>query len=114
MKTTSGQDTALDALWRVLDRRPGLYRELADASDFGAYLASDARRDDEELLTEGVLAEIIERVLGFPPDAYFPQLSKSGLKPDFTPMDLIAHPFVLDAKSSRQKLVALPTTFHRK
>ena len=27
-------------------------------------------------------------------------MSKSGLKPDFTPVDLVAHRFVLDAKSS--------------
>ncbi len=104
MKKDEAQAKALKALREVLDRRPLLYRELADASDLGTYLANGARQDDEELLTEQILVEILERVLGFPPDAYFPQLSKSGLKPDFTPMDLIAHPFVLDAKSSRQKL----------
>ena len=104
MKKDDPQAQALKALCEVLDRRPLLYRELADASDLGTYLANGARQDDEELLTEQILVEILERVLGFPPDAYFPQLSKSGLKPDFTPMDLIAHPFVLDAKSSRQKL----------
>lgn len=95
---------ALKALRELLDRRAGIYRELADAKDAGAYLIVGPERDDEEILTEPLLAEILERVLGFPPDAYFPQLSKSGLKPDFTPMDLIAHPFVLDAKSSRQHL----------
>lgn len=95
---------ALRALRDVLDRRPRLYSELADAADFGEYLAAGARQDDEEVLTELVLAEFLEKVLGFPADAYFSQLSKSGLKPDFTPMDLIAHPFVLDAKSSKQKL----------
>ena len=102
-----GQPSAdrLSVLLSVLDRRPRAYRELADAADFGAYVDNGARQDDEELLTEEILQEIIERVLGFPPDAYFPQLSKSGLKPDFTPMDLIAHPFVLDAKSSRHRLV---------
>ena len=101
MKKDEAQAKALKALREVLDRRPLLYRELADASDLGTYLANGARQDDEELLTEQILVEILERVLGFPPDAYFPQLSKSGLKPDFTPMDPIAHPFVLDAKSSR-------------
>ena len=104
MKNDHPSVDALDALRAVLDRGPGLYRELADAADFEAYLDNGARQDDEELLTEGILQEMIERVLGFPADAYFPQLSKSGLKPDFTPMDLIAHPFVLDAKSSRQRL----------
>lgn len=104
MKATSAQEAAIEALCELLDRRPRLYRELADASDLEEYLATGARQDDEEVLTEHLLAEILERVLGFPPDGYFSQLSKSGLKPDFTPMDLIAHPFVLDAKSSRQKL----------
>jgi Eco57I restriction-modification methylase len=104
MKVDQPRKEALEVLCGVLDRRPRLYRELADAGDLGEYLANGARQDDEELLTEGILEEIIEQVLGFPLDAYFPQLNKSGLKPDFTPMDLIAHPFVLDAKSSRQKL----------
>jgi hypothetical protein len=105
MKTTEKTHApALEALRGVLDRRNGLYAELADASDIGSYLATDPPRDDEEILTEPILADILERVLGFPADAYFPQLGKSGLKPDFTPMDLIAHPYVLDAKSSRQRL----------
>ena len=104
MKKDQPSADQLSVLLTVLDRRPRVYRELAGAADFGAYLDNGARQDDEELLTEEILQEIIERVLGFPPDAYFPQLSKGGLKPDFTPMDLIAHPFVLDAKSSRQRL----------
>jgi hypothetical protein len=104
MKTAKAQAPALKALRDVLDRRSRLYVELADARDLGAYLASGPPRDDEEILTEPILADILELVLGFPADAYFPQLGKSGLKPDFTPMDLIAHPYVLDAKSSRQKL----------
>ncbi len=104
MKTAKAQAPVLKALRDVLDRRSRLYMELADAPDLGAYLASGPPRDDEEILTEPILADILELVLGFPADAYFPQLGKSGLKPDFTPMDLIAHPYVLDAKSSRQKL----------
>ncbi len=96
---------ALLALRDVLGRRRGIYKRLADVGDAGAYMVVGPDRDDEEILTEPVFEDILERVLGFPVDAYFPQLSKSGLKPDFTPMDLIAHPFVLDAKSSRQKLV---------
>ena len=83
----------------VLDRRPNLYRQLGRASDYGAYLTS-IHADDEEILTEPVLADLLLTVLGFPPDGYFAQLSKSGLKPDFTPVDLVAHRFVLDAKSS--------------
>jgi len=97
---------ALEALRDVLDRRGRVYRELADAADLGAYLEHPPPQDDEEILTEPVLADILEQVLGFPADGYFPQLGKSGLKPDFTPMDLIAHPYVLDAKSSRQRLAA--------
>lgn len=102
----SGIDTkdALRALCDVLDRKGRIYKELSSASDAGAYMVIGPERDDEEILTEPVLGDVIEKVLGFPPDGYFPQLSKSGLKPDFTPMDLIAHPFVLDAKSSRQRL----------
>ncbi len=106
MKTDKTKAPALEALCDLLDRRDGVYMELADAQDLGAYLARGPARDDEEILTEPILADILERVLGFPADAYFPQLGKSGLKPDFTPMDLIAHPYVLDAKSSRQRLSA--------
>jgi hypothetical protein len=104
MKPGKAKKTSLEALREVLDRRAGVYRELADAADFGAYVDREPPRDDEEILTEPLLADLIERLLGFPADACFPQLGKSGLKPDFTPMDLIAHPFVLDAKSSRQRL----------
>ena len=106
MKSGEVNAVALKALREVLDRRRGAYMELADAPDLGAYLELGPPRDDEELLTEPILADILEQVLGFPADAYFPQLGKSGLKPDFTPMDLIAHPYVLDAKSSRQRLHA--------
>lgn len=93
-----------EAVRAALDRQAGRYREINGARDFGDYLARDVPREDEELLTEPVLSDFLERVLGFPTDAYFPQLSRSGLKPDFTPVDLVAHRFVLDAKSSRQTL----------
>ncbi|HEY6551360.1 MAG TPA: hypothetical protein VIY71_09205, partial [Solirubrobacterales bacterium] len=106
MKRDNVHAVALKALREVLDRRNGVYMELADASNLGAYLELGPPRDDEEILTEPLLVDILERVLGFPADAYFPQLGKSGLKPDLTPMDLIAHPYVLDAKSSRQRLHA--------
>ncbi len=59
---------------------------------------------DEQTLTEPLLQRIVERVLGFPADAYFPQLGKSRLKPDLTPNDLIAHSFVLDAKGTDESL----------
>ncbi|MGO9320713.1 MAG: N-6 DNA methylase [Solirubrobacteraceae bacterium] len=94
----------LHALAALLDEQAGRYRELNGARHLGEYLDRARTREDEELLTEPILAALIERVLGFPPDAYFPQLGRSGLKPDFTPIDLVAHRFVLDAKSSTQDL----------
>lgn len=101
---TSSLSQLLEGLRKVLDRHRGHYKELAGAADFGSYLAARTSREDEEILTEPILSELIEDLLGFPKDAYFPQLGRSGLKPDFTPMDQIAHPFVLDAKSSAQDL----------
>jgi hypothetical protein len=98
--------TGLQALVALLDEQAGRYRELNGARNLWEYLDRARTREDEELLTEPILAALIERVLGFPPDAYFPQLGRSGLKPDFTPIDLVAHRFVLDAKSSTQDLVA--------
>ncbi len=97
--TAGAQSSPLAALRECLDRRAGVYRRLNGTRNVATYLAT-ARGDDEEILTEPILADVLERVLGFPPDGYFPQLSKSGLKPDFTPGDLVAHRFVLDAKSS--------------
>lgn len=96
----------LTALAALLDEQAGRYSELNGARQLGEYLIRARTREDEELLTEPILAKLIERVLGFPPDAYFPQLGRSGLKPDFTPIDLVAHRFVLDAKSSTQELAA--------
>ncbi len=94
----------LTRLAALLDEQAGRYRELNGAQHLGEYLIRPRTREDEELLTERILADIIERVLEFPADAYFPQLGRSGLKPDFTPIDLVAHRFVLDAKSSTQLL----------
>jgi hypothetical protein len=104
MKLGKSEKELVDRLRAALDRYKGRYRELNGAGDLGTYLARPRPREDEELLTEPVLAEILERLLGFPADAYFPQLGRGGLKPDFTPHDLVAHRFVLDAKSSTQDL----------
>ena len=106
MKQDSGVDLddRLAALAGCLDSQAGRFETLRGVSTYGDYVQAKGDRADEELLTEPVLALIIEKVLGFPTDTYFPQLGKSGLKPDFTPIDLIAHPFVLDAKSSDQDL----------
>jgi type I restriction-modification system DNA methylase subunit len=104
MKLAKTEKETLDRLRGVLDRPKGRYRKLNGARDLGEYLARDRPREDEELLTEPILADLLERLLGFPPDAYFPQLGRGGLKPDFTPTDLVAHRFVLDAKSSTQDL----------
>lgn len=87
----------------VLDRRKGLFTAINGARTFDDYLSRGTSHEDEESLTEPLLADFLERVLDFPPDAYFEQLSRSGLKPDFTPVDLVAHRFVLDAKSSGQR-----------
>jgi hypothetical protein len=101
---SSAGTTILESLGAALDGFTGRYRELAAADDFAAYLKAKREGADEETLTEPVLRAIIEHVLGFPQDAYFEQLGRSGQKPDFLPMDLIAHPFVLDAKSSTEDL----------
>jgi hypothetical protein len=93
-------DAGLAALEAIGRRYRARYKELAAVTDLGAYLSARPRGDDEEILTEPFLADLLEGVLGFPTDAYFPQLTKSGAKPDFTPGDLVAHPFVFDAKSS--------------
>jgi hypothetical protein len=101
-----GDDPRLKALAKILDGQKGRYELLRSVASFEAYLAGKGDRADEEILTEPVLALLLERVLDFPTDEYVPQLGKSGLKPDFTPRDLIAHSFVLDAKSSEQDLGA--------
>lgn len=96
------------ALVRVLDAYEGRYRELKGASSFGEYVTIGAATKvaDEETLTEPLLASLLEDVLGFGKGDYFPQLGKSGLKPDFTPIDLVTHRFVLDAKGSGESLTA--------
>ncbi len=85
----------LDLLRACLDESDGRYAALRGAPDFGAYIAKKGEGADELTLTEPALVKILERVLGFPTGAYFPQLGKGGLKPDLTPTDLIAHRFVL-------------------
>lgn len=57
----------LDRLKAVVDARPGAYRELSGrrASTFGTYLDEGPTREDEEILTEPVLADVLG-VLGFP------------------------------------------------
>lgn len=77
----------IPALEAIVDERAGLYRSLNSGRNLSEYLARDRPREDEELLTEPLLRDLIERVLGFPVDAYFPQLGRSGVKPDFTPVD---------------------------
>ena len=93
----------------VLDRSGRRYKELG-ASNLGAYLTGAAKREDEELLTEPLLADLLEDLLGFPHDAYFPQLGRSGLKPDFTPHDLVAHRL---SWTRRARCRTLPPTSRR-
>lgn len=102
MKLSKEQKRQLDRLRSVIDGHKRRYRELAGASDFADYLERKPERQDEETLVEPLLQDLVEEVLGFPRDAYFAQFSRGGLKPDLTPMDPIAHSFVLDAKSSLQ------------
>jgi hypothetical protein len=102
--TTTLNDPRLVHLAAILDAQTGRYETLRGASTLDVYLAAKGASADEETLTEPVLAQILERVLGFPADEYVPQLGKGGLKPDFTPRDLIAHSFVLDSKASDQDL----------
>ena len=104
MTSATSEEQLLGRLSAALDRLGGSYRQLNGARDLGEYLARERTREDEEVLTEPLLADLMQRLLGFPPDAYFPQLGRGGLKPDFTPHDLVAHRFVLDAKSSSQDL----------
>lgn len=96
---------ALSALIGSIDSLAGRLKELRGTSDLSEYLRRGGNAD-EETVTEPLLGMIIEDVLGFPKDAYFPQLSRRGRKPDFTPVDLVAHSFVLDAKSTDEDLAA--------
>jgi hypothetical protein len=95
----------LDALLGAVRAYAGRMRELRGTDDLSDYIAAGGGAD-EETLTEPILREILEQVLGFPKDGYFEQLSKSGRKPDFTPVDIIAHSFVLDAKGTNENLDA--------
>lgn len=94
----------LRALESSVDDYAPVFAKLRGASDLAGYLAARPDQADEEILTEPILRSIIERVLGFPKGRYLEQLSRSGKKPDFTPEDLLAHPFVFDAKSTDQSL----------
>jgi len=96
----------MSALARILDQYEGRYRELRGVATFGDYMTSTGKAADEETLTEPLLASLLEDVLGFGKGDYFPQRGKSGLKPDFTPTDLVTHRFVLDAKGSSESLSA--------
>lgn len=94
----------LKALEKAIDDYTPALQKLRGQPDLARYLAGKSGQADEEILTEPVMRSIIERVLGFPKGRYLEQLGKSGRKPDFTPEDLIAHPFVLDAKASDENL----------
>ncbi len=102
---TPEQKKKLATLQAAIDGYGAIYRKLRQASDLAKYLANKGSQADELILTGPVLRTIIERVLGFPPGSYLEQLGKSGKKPDFTPDDLLAHPFVFDSKSSDENLL---------
>jgi len=105
-KANAAVPSEVITLARVLDQYDGRYRELGGVANFGEYVDSKRRAADEETLTEPLLASLLEDVLGFGKGDYFPQRGKSGLKPDFTPTDLVTHRFVLDAKGSNESLAA--------
>ncbi len=105
-KVKAALPTGVSALAGVLDQYEGRYRELRGVATFGEYVRSTGKIADEETLTEPLLASLLEDVLGFGKGDYFPQRGKSGLKPDFTPTDLVTHRFVLDAKGSSESLSA--------
>lgn len=58
------------AIAALLDGHAGRYKSLNGAGSFRAYLETARPREDEELLTEPLLADILESLLGFPQDAY--------------------------------------------
>jgi hypothetical protein len=104
---TRSSDTELRhlrALEQAIDEYGPVLRSLRGAANLAEYLSAPSDRADEEILTEPVLRSVIERVLGFPKGRYLEQLGRSGRKPDFTPEDLVAHSFVLDAKASGENL----------
>ncbi|MEJ7786762.1 MAG: N-6 DNA methylase, partial [Solirubrobacteraceae bacterium] len=103
MALTAHQRDLVERLRSTLDARAGTYRALNGATNVADYLGRGTTAEDEETLTEPLLRELLQRLLGFPPDGYFEQLSRLGSKPDFTPVDLVAHRFVLDAKSTAQR-----------
>lgn len=76
MTSETADKKLLETIRVTLDRQAGRYRKINGARSFGEYLAREAPREDEELLTEPILSDLLERVLEFPADAYFPQLSR--------------------------------------
>lgn len=81
IKSGETHASRLEALREAIDKRNGLFMELADAHDLGAYLELGPARDDEEILTEPLLADLLERVLGYPVDAYFHSWERAALSP---------------------------------
>lgn len=88
-KSTGAQPSELERLRAALDAFSGRYETLKGVSSFGEYASTPTKIADEETLTEQVLLEILESVLGYGKGDYVPQRNKSGLKPDFTPYDLV-------------------------
>ena len=93
-------DSRLAKLVEWIDARAPQYEALRGAKTFAEYLVAPGDRADEEQIVEPIFRDLIRDSLGFPVGQMFEQLSRDGSKPDFTPLDLVAHPFVLDAKST--------------
>jgi len=64
MKLATSEKQLLKRLRAVLDKPKGRYRELNGARNLGEYLGRDRSREDEELLTEPILGDALERLLG--------------------------------------------------
>jgi len=67
-KISKELDPRLGALASILDAQTGRYEVVRDVDAFDEYLAAKGDRADEEMLTEPVLGQILEKVLGFPTD----------------------------------------------
>lgn len=79
MKAEQPSTEALDALRTVLDRRPGVYRDLADATDFGAYLDNGARHRQKLMPADLLAAQVPRDVARFKADVESAQAAVASL-----------------------------------
>ena len=92
----------------LLDEQAGRYRSLNGARHLGEYLARTAPtrgRGAPDRADPG--ARSSSECSASRPTPTSRSSAAVGLKPDFTPIDLVAHRFVLDAKSSTAAISAI-------